>query len=56
MKSEILMSNGMRQVTYFSLPGELLGLDGIANGKHQLDAVSISNSEVCAITYPNLKK
>lgn len=56
MKSEMIMSNGMRQVTYFSLPGELLGLDGIANGQHQLDAVSIGNSEVCAITYPNLKK
>ena len=56
MKSEILMSNGMRQVTRFSLPGELLGLDGIANGKHQVDTVSISNSEVCSITYSNLKK
>ncbi len=56
MKSEILMSNGMRQVTYFSLPGELLGLDGIANGKHQVDTVSMSNSEVCSITFTNLKK
>lgn len=56
MKSEIIMSDGRRQVTHFSLPGQLLGLDGIANGKHQVDAVSISNSEVCSITYTNLKK
>jgi CRP/FNR family transcriptional regulator len=56
LKSEMIMSNGMRQVTHFSLPGELLGLDGIANGKHQVDTVSISNSEVCSITYTNLKK
>lgn len=56
MKSEMVMSNGARQVTHFSLPGQLLGLDGIANGKYQVDAVSISNSEVCSITYTNLKK
>lgn len=55
MKSEVTMSNGIRQVTHFSLPGQLLGLDGIANGNHQVDTVSISNSEVCSITYTNLK-
>lgn len=56
IKSEMIMSNGARQVTHFSLPGELLGLDGIANGKHQVDTVSIHDSEVCSISYDNLKQ
>jgi CRP/FNR family transcriptional regulator len=56
IKSEMIMSNGMRQVTHFSLPGELLGLDGIANGKHQVDTISIHDSEVCSISYENLKQ
>ena len=56
IKSEIILSNGLRQVTHFSLPGELLGLDGVANGKYHVDAVSINDSEVCVIALPNLKK
>ncbi len=56
IKSEIILHGGMRQVTHFSLPGELLGLDGIANGKHQVDTICLSTTEVCLITIGNLKK
>ena len=56
IKSEIILQDGMRQVTHFSLPGELLGLDGISNGKHQIDTICLSTTEVCLITIGNLKK
>jgi CRP/FNR family transcriptional regulator len=56
IKSEIILQDGLRQVTHFSLPGELLGLDGISNGKHQVDTICLSTTEVCLITIGNLKK
>ena len=56
IKSEIILQDGMRQVTHFSLPGELLGLDGISNGKHQVDTICLSATEVCLITIGNLKQ
>jgi CRP/FNR family transcriptional regulator len=55
IKSEMLSLNGIRQITHFSLPGELLGLDGIGNGTYQIDAISIGTSEVCIISTANLK-
>ena len=56
VKSEMSLSNGVQQITRFSLPGELLGLDAIANGKYQVNTVTIKSSEVCAISYDNFKK
>lgn len=55
IKSEMTSLNAIHQVTHFSLPGELLGLDGMGNGVHQIDAISIGNSEVCIISISNLK-
>ena len=56
IKSEMVFQDGIRQVTHFSLPGEPIGLDGMANGHHQVDAISLVDSQVCSISFDSLKK
>ena len=56
IKSEMNLQDGIGQVTHFSLPGESLGLDGIANRQHQVDTISLAESKVCSIPFDNLKK
>ncbi len=56
VKSELILRDGVSQVTNFSLPGEPLGLDGVANGHHQVDAIGLTESEVCSISYNSFKK
>jgi CRP/FNR family transcriptional regulator len=56
IKSELILQDGIGQVTHFSLPGEPLGLDGIANGQHQVDAISLVESKVCSVPFNHLKK
>lgn len=43
------------QVLGFAMPGELLGLDGIATGSYGSDAVALSDSVICSISYPALE-
>lgn len=47
-------NDGKEQVTGFYLPGEILGLDGIANGTHTNSAVALETSAVCEIPFDKL--
>jgi CRP/FNR family transcriptional regulator len=38
-------------VTGFQMAGELLGLDGLAAGKHASTAIALEDAEICAIPY-----
>jgi CRP/FNR family transcriptional regulator len=55
-KTRVGVEDGRDQVTGFQMPGELLGLDGIATGHHAVDAVALEDSEVCTIRYVDLEK
>ncbi len=46
--------DGRQQVAGFHLPGDLLGLDGIASGTHACDAMALEDSLVCAVPYAGL--
>jgi CRP/FNR family transcriptional regulator len=48
-KTCINSSDGRSQVTGFQLSGELMGLDGIALRRHEVDAVALEDSQVCEI-------
>lgn len=41
--------DGEERITGFHLPGELLGLDGLANGIHQNSAVTLETTSVCVL-------
>lgn len=48
-KTTIIHEDGREQITGFQMPGELIGLDGIAEGRYCVDASALQDSEVCVI-------
>jgi len=55
-KSCVLLEDGRDQVTAFHMPGELMGMDGIGNDRHNVNAVALEDSEVCIIVFSSLEQ
>jgi CRP/FNR family transcriptional regulator, anaerobic regulatory protein len=55
-KSSLTLADGREQVSGFQMAGELLGLDGLAHGKHASSATALEDTEVCAIPYAHLNE
>lgn len=53
-KSELELADGREQVSGFHIAGELMGLDGVAQGRHASGATALEDAEVCAIPYSQL--
>jgi CRP/FNR family transcriptional regulator len=53
-KSSLLLADGREQVSGFYMAGEVMGLDGVANGVHASSATALEDTEVCAIPYAHL--
>lgn len=53
-KTSLDLADGREQVSGFYLGGELMGLDGVAHGKHASSATALEDAEVCAIPYAHL--
>ncbi|MBX3658051.1 MAG: helix-turn-helix domain-containing protein [Ramlibacter sp.] len=53
-KSSLALADGREQVSGFHMAGELMGLDGVAQGRHASSAVALEDAEVCAIPYATL--
>jgi CRP/FNR family transcriptional regulator, anaerobic regulatory protein len=54
LKSSLMLSDGREQVSGFHIAGELVGLDGAAQGQHASATMALEDSEVCAISYTAL--
>jgi CRP/FNR family transcriptional regulator len=48
-------SDGESQVLGFHLPGEIMGLDAIASGRHQCSAEALDRSSACEVPYDRLE-
>ncbi len=48
-------ANGDEQIVGFHLPGELLGLDGFADGSHTCNAIALETSSVCELPLDQLE-
>lgn len=48
--------DGRSQVTGFQMGGDLLGLDGIHTGRHQVDAVALEDSLVCVLPFRDIQQ
>jgi CRP/FNR family transcriptional regulator len=55
-KSSLMLADGREQVSGFFMAGELLGLDGVATGRHASTATALEDTEVCAIPYTKLSE
>lgn len=55
-KSGLTLKDGREQVTAFHMAGELMGLDGLAQGEHASSATALEDAEICAIPYAHLNE
>ncbi len=55
MKSVVLLEDGREQVIGLCMPGEILGMDGLASGRHASDAIALGDGEVCVVPYYRLE-
>jgi CRP/FNR family transcriptional regulator len=55
LKTVTLARDGEEQVLAFHLPGEMVGLDAMATGRHRCDAVALGETEVCELSFPALQ-
>ena len=55
IKVEYSLPNGHHQVNHFATNGDLIGADGIANGKHQLDATALTDGELCSLSFARIQ-
>lgn len=53
-KSALSLADGREQVSGFHMAGELMGLDGLAQGRHASTAISLEDAEICSIPYGQL--
>ena len=55
-KSGLMLRDGREQVTGFQMAGEVMGLDGVAHGRHATSATALEDAEICAIPYAQLSR
>ncbi|HWK82940.1 MAG TPA: helix-turn-helix domain-containing protein [Caldimonas sp.] len=54
-KTIVTSNQGREQVTGFQMGGEMLGLDGIDTGRHEVDATALEDSQVFQIPFAELE-
>jgi CRP/FNR family transcriptional regulator, anaerobic regulatory protein len=54
LKSSLILSDGREQVSGFHIAGDVVGLDGVAQGRHASATMALEDTEVCAISYTAL--
>jgi CRP/FNR family transcriptional regulator len=55
-KSSLTLSDGREQVSGFHMAGELMGLDGLAQGRYASSAFALEDAEICAIPFAHLSE
>lgn len=54
VKTVTVDENGDEQIIGFHLPGELIGLDALADGRHRCEAVALTRASLCEIPFTEL--
>ncbi len=55
LKTYCTTEDGEEQVLGFTLPGELIGLDGLNNGHYVSNSIALETASVCALPYDDLE-
>jgi CRP/FNR family transcriptional regulator len=53
-KTCVSAEDGRHQVTGFQMAGEIVGLDGIVDGRHTCDAIALEDAEVCVLPFARI--
>lgn len=54
-KTTVTSEDGRQQVTGFQMAGEIIGLDGIVNDRHQCQAIALEDAEVCVMPFDQVE-
>jgi len=55
-KTTLALGDGCEQVNGFNMTGELMGLDGVAEGRHASSATATEDSEISTLSYAHLNE
>lgn len=56
VKTVKVTEDGIEQITGFHLPGELIGMDGLATNVHSNSAIALETSAICEIPFSRLEE
>ena len=56
IKTIKITEDGQEQVTGFYLPGEIIGMDGLATNSHSNSAIALETSAICDIPFSRLEE
>lgn len=56
MRTSITDDDGREQITGFSMPGDLVGMEAIATGRYQCDTIALEDSSVCGIAFADFQQ
>ena len=56
IKTVKITSDGIEQITGFHLPGEIIGMDGLATNVHSNAAIALETSAICEIPFTRLEE
>lgn len=56
IKTYLTSEDGEEQILGFHQPGDIVGFDAIARGRHPCSAAALETSSVCALSFPKLTK
>ena len=54
-KTVLLANDGRHQVAGFHMGGEVIGVDGIATGIHECEAIALEDMEVCRLPFDQIE-
>lgn len=56
LKTSISDNNGHEQITGFSMPGDVVGMEAIATGKYQCNTIAMEDTSLCGIAFADLEQ
>lgn len=55
-KTVLSMADGREQVTGFHVAGEALGMEGVHDGRHVVDAIALESSVLCVLPFAQMEQ
>jgi CRP/FNR family transcriptional regulator, anaerobic regulatory protein len=55
-KTVVLAQDGREQIIGYHIAGDVVGLDGIGDGRHECQAIALEDSEVCVLHFGHLEE
>lgn len=56
LRTSVIDGNGREQITGFAMPGDLVGMEAIATGRHQCNTIAIERSSICGMAFADFEQ